>query len=213
MALAYGDLKQQIKFRLNRENLPDDFVAEMAEERIDFYGPMLFAPSEVTDYSIVTQPGQFFYKLPSGCQQVTFVRVLYNGVWIPVAIADHYSDILNSDPLQPPFTSLPVTLARVYGKQIRLFPTPNAQYPVELTMLATVGAPADDNDDTNFWCNDGRILLINATCGSICSEYLDIAVPNSPRIATFAKNTQAALDNLLTQAHQITQPSMMKPQL
>lgn len=210
MALSWIDLRNSIKFRLNRDNLPDEFVLEMAQERVDFYGPQLFAPAPTTDYSIITQPGQFFYRLPAGTQEVNYVRVLYNGIWIPVQLADHYEEILANDPLQPPFTTLPVTLAKVYGNQIRLFPTPNGQYPVELTMMATVAAPTDDNDSTNFWCNDGRILLINATCAQICREYLDIAVPNSPRIQTFDQNTQVALNQLMTQSHQYAGKSVMK---
>lgn len=211
--MTWLELKQAIPFRLNRPDLPADFVEEMTLERISFYGPSIFYPSEVTDNSIVTQPGQYFYRLPAGTQQVNNVRVLYNGVWIPVQIADHYDTILEADPLQPPFTSLPVTLARVYGNQIRLFPTPNGQYPVELTMMATPAAPTDDNDDTNFWVTDGRVLLINATCKEICAEYLDIAVPNSPRIMAFQANEERALAQLLTQAHAIDGKSLMKPWL
>jgi hypothetical protein len=208
--MTWAELQSAIPFRLNRSNLPAAFVLEMLLERIDFYGPQIFVPAETTDYSIVTQPGQFFYRLPAGTQQVNFVRVLYNGVWIPVAIAKHYTDILEADPLQPPFTSLPVSLCRVYGNQIRLFPTPNANYPVELTMMATVAAPTDDQDATNFWVTDGRMLLINAACAEICAEYLDIAVPNSPRIMTYRANEAMALEKLMQQAHQMTSPSVMK---
>jgi hypothetical protein len=208
--MNWSDLKTAIPFRLNRPKLPADFVEEMALERIDFYGPQLFVPAEVTNYDIKTEPGQFFYRLPAGTQQVNFVRLLYNGVWIGVAIAKHYSDILESDVLQPPFTSLPVSLCRVYGNQIRFFPTPNAVYPVELTMMQTIAAPTDDNDSTNFWVTDGRILLINATCAEICAEYLDISVPNSPRIQTYRANEAMALEKLMQQSHAMTSPSVMK---
>lgn len=213
MAFAWSDLLAQIPFRLNRPDLPADFVLEMVAERIDFYGPQLFYPAEVTNYDIVTQPGQFFYRLPAGCQQVNFVRVLYNGVWIPVPMPAHYTDILTVDPLQPPFTSLPVSLAKVYGSQLRLFPTPDAQYPVELTMLATVPAPTDDNDTTNFWVTDGRMLLINSTMLEICTEYLDLAEPNSVRIQHLAATTQQCLEQLMSQAHARTAPFVMKQHL
>lgn len=200
--MNWGELQSAVQFRLNRPDLPDAFILEMLQERIDFYGPSIFYPAEITDYSIITSPGQFFYPLPSGTQKVNFVRVLYGGIWIPVGLADHYSDILFNDPLQPPFTSLPVTLAAVYGKLLRLFPTPDGQYPVELTMDSTIAAPTSDADTTSFWVTDGRMLLINATCLEICTEYLDISVPQSPRIAAFAANTQAAFEQLMTQAHQ-----------
>ncbi|SRR6266851_1157420 len=211
--MNWGDLKQTIPFRLNRPDLPDAFVEEMAFERVDFYAPQLFTPSEQTDDSIITQPGQYFYRLPAGTQKVTFVRLLYNGVWIPVPIADSYNQLLAVDVLQPPFTSLPVSLCRVYGNQLRLFPTPNAQYPVELTLLGTIGAPTVDTDDTNFWVTDGRMLLINATCAEICAEYLDIAVPNSPRIQIYRANEAEALEKLMQNVHAMSQPSLMRQHL
>ena len=208
--MTWIELLTTIPFRLNRPNISADFVREMALERVDFSGPQIFNPAEVTNYDIVTQPGQFFYRLPAGTQQVNFIRVLFNGIWIPVTIAKHYDEILEADPLQPPFTSLPVWLCRVYGNQIRFFPTPNANYPVELTMMQTIAAPTDDNDSVNFWVTDGRILLINSTCAEICAEYLDIAVPNSPRIATYRANAEDALEKLMMNAHALSTPSVMK---
>ena len=210
--MTWQELLDTIPFRLNRDDLSADFVEQMANERISFYGPQIFVPSEQTDYSITTEPGQFFYKLPAGTQQVTWVRVLFNGVWIVVPPAQNYSDILQADPLQPPFTSLPVSMYAVYGNQIRLFPTPNLQYPVEITGMFTIAGPTDPNDETNFWVNDGRVLLINATCAEICREYLDIATPNSPRIATFDQNTANALEMLMMQVHSF-KPSVMKQYL
>lgn len=207
--MTWGELLSAIVFRLNRDDLPDDFVRQMVDERVSFYGPQIFTPASVTNYDIVTQPGQQFYKLPAGTQSVTYVRVLYNGVWIIVPMVD-YETILIADPLQPPFTSLPVSMCAVYGNQIRLFPTPNQQYPVELTMMQTIAAPTDDTDATNFWCNDGRMLLINATCAEICAEYLDIAVPNSPRIQTYRANEAMALEKLMQNAHAMTQPATVK---
>jgi hypothetical protein len=210
VAFTWEALLSQVKFRLNRPDLPTDYVEQMAGERVTVYGPYIFYPSETLDYSITTQPGQYFYRLPPGTQQVNYVRVLYGGIWIPVPIADRITDILESDPLQPPFTSIPVTLAKVYGDQLRLFPTPTGQYPVELTALITPGVPTDPNDSSSFWVTAGRVLLINGTAAEICSEYLDISVPNSPRVATFKANAQMALEQLMTQSHQRSSPSIIK---
>jgi hypothetical protein len=211
--MDWGELKAAVPFRLNRPDLPADFVLEMLTERVDYYGPQVLVGAEQTNYSIVTQPGQFFYQLPRGTQRITYVRCLYNSIWIPIPEADTYTDILASDPLQPPFTSLPVSMYKVYGNQIRLFPTPNQQYPLELTGMFTIVEPTQDTDNTNFWVTDGRILLINSTCLEICSEYLDIALANSPRIATFEKNTERALDKLMTQAHGYSGVSVIRQRL
>jgi hypothetical protein len=213
---TWGDLKAQIAFRLNRTDLPPIFIQTMAVERIDFWGPQVLFPAEVTNDDIVTQAGVQFYDLPRGTQKVRYVRVLFNGVWIPVGEAEDYSDILYADPLQPPFVSLPVSLYKILGNQIRLFPTPDAAYPVELTMDQTIVEPQGvtedaDRDTTNFWVTDGRMLLINSTCSEICREYLDIELgANSPRIQVFDQNTQMALDQLMGRSHNLTSPSIMK---
>jgi len=209
MGQSWGDFLDSIPFRLNRDDLGRELVEEFANEQIILYGPQLFAPSETTNY-INTQPGQFFYKLPAGFQRLTFVRVQYNGVWIPVTIADRYTDILTVDVLQPPFTSLPVSLASVYGLQLRLFPTPNAQFPVELTMMATAPGPTDYEDTTNFWTNDGNVFLRAATCFAICEEYLDQANPQSARVVKWGERRDMALSLLQVQAHAVTQPSIIR---
>jgi hypothetical protein len=214
VAFTWGDLKTQIAFRLNRTDLPPQFVQQMAVERIDFWGPQVLFPAEVTNNDTITNNGQQFYPLPRGSQKVRYVRVLYGGIWIPVFPADDYADILYADPLQPPFTSLPVTLYAVLGNQIRLFPTPNGNYPVELTIDQTIVEPQGntaDQDATNFWVTDGRMLLINSTCSEICREYLDIELgPQSPRVQVFDQNTQAALAQLMNRSDQLTSPSIMK---
>lgn len=208
---TWADLINQVSFRLNRTDLPDAFVRMMLSERVDFWGPQVLFPSEVVNTDIITNPGQQFYSLPRGTQKVHYIRVLFGSVWIPVRIADHYDDILYSDPLQPPFTSLPVTLASILGTQIRLFPTPNGNYPVELTMEQTIVEPTQDTDDSNFWVTDGRMLLINDTCKEICAEYLDIELgPNSPRVQVFEKNAQEALSQLMSRSHALSTPSLMK---
>jgi hypothetical protein len=212
---SWGDLKSfqngGIPFRLNRTDLSPQFVQQMCVERIDFWGPQVLYPSEVVNTDIVTNIGQQFYPLPRGTQKVRFVRVLYGGIWIPVFLADHYDDILYADPQQPPFTSLPVTLCSVLGNQIRFFPTPNGNFPVELTMEQTIVEPTQDTDTDNFWVNDGRMLLINSTCAEICREYLDIELGSqSPRIQVFDQNTQMALDQLMNRSHQLSTPSLMK---
>jgi hypothetical protein len=212
-AFTWADLLFQIGFRLNRIDLPNAFVREMAAERVDFYGPQVLYPAEVVNNDIVTNQGQQFYPLPRGTQKVRYVRILQGGIWIPCPIADHYEDILYSDPQQPPFVSLPVSLCAVLGNQLRLFPTPFGPLPVELTIDQTIIEPTDDNDSTNFWVTDGRILLINSTCLEICSEYLDIEVPQSPRIEKFQKNTDEALAQLMGRSHALSTPSLMKQHL
>jgi hypothetical protein len=208
--MTWQDFLDSIPDRLNRDDLSADFVEEVANEQIALFGPELFFPSEITDYSIITQPGEFFYRLPAGFQRLTFVRVQYGGIWIPVSIVDRYTDILLVDPLQPPFISLPVSLCRVYGNQLRLFPTPNGQYPVELTMFGTAVGPTARDDSANFWVNDGNVFLRAATCLAICMEKLDNTTPNAPRIQMWMRRRDEALAQLQIQTQAATQPSIIR---
>lgn len=210
--MTWTDLINSVSQRLNRDDLSYEFVNDMLTQQITMYGPQIFAPSEQT-VIVNTQAGQYFVPLPAGFQRLTYCRVLYNGVWIPVDIIPSYTDILAVDPLQPPFVSLPVSWCRVYGTNLRLFPTPDNVYPVELTIFGTVLGPVDDNDTTNFWLNDGNIFLRAATCLAICVEYLDSTISNSPRIATWTKRTDNALSQLQTQAHIWSGPSSVKQHL
>lgn len=207
--MNWGELLQAIPYRLNRDDLPPDFVLEMALERISFYSPLLFLPAETVNYSITLQPGQQFYQLPEGAQNIRYVRVLYNGIW-QVVPPRPYREILDMDVLQPPFTTLPVSAWATLGNQLRIYPAPDQQYPLELTMWGLIPPPTDPSDTTNFWVLDGRVLLINSTCGEICRERLDIAIPNSPRIAAFDRNTAEALEMLQTQVLQFGGPVIMR---
>lgn len=169
---TWGMVKQYVQFRMNRPDLPLDFIDTEGREIAEFYSSDVFPSGYVTDDSITLQQGQQFYPVPSAIRKVTFLRFLMGSVWIPISLVDHYEDLLLSDVLQPPITSVPA-IARVYGKQIRIFPTPNTPFPLEITGEAETEPPADDNDTTyNFWCAEGRILMINATAAKIAAEYI-----------------------------------------
>lgn len=167
----WADVRDQIAFRLNRRNLDRGYIQLMAEERADVMAADGFYPSQQTSMQITTEPGQYFYTLPKGIVTIMMVRFLLTQVWIPLTMARSYEDILIADPVQPPFTAIPST-ARVFGRLLRLFPTPNSQYPLELTVERRVDIPSDDNDIDSFWVNEGRALIINRTCEHIARELL-----------------------------------------
>lgn len=205
---TWGDIKTQIVFRLNRSDLQPDFVDTMGREVAQFYAPDIFPDGFTTDTSIITEPGQQFYQLPAGVVQVLFARFLYNGLWIPITLVDHYEDVLVSDVLQPPFTAIPI-LGRVYGNQIRLFPAPQAQYEIELTVSGKVEPPVGDKQ-SNFWTGDGRVLMINGTCKKICAEYIDAAQPDKSRVEMYQALETAAYNKLIIQTHASQSPMVIR---
>lgn len=193
---VWADVKAQVAFRLNRPNLDPAYIQLMAEERADVLAADGFLPSEQTNTTITTQPGQYFYNLPRGVTRVLMVRLLLNNIWIPLTWAKRYEDILLSDPVQPPFTAIP-SQARAYGRLLRLFPTPNAQYGLELSVDQNVMVPTDDNDSENYWVNEGRALMINAVCQHIAQELFR----DPDRASNHAEAAQEAMDALTAITH------------
>lgn len=168
----WADVKDTIAFRLNRPNYNRDFIQLMCEERANVLSAQGFFPQEQTDTSITTNAGQYMYLLARGMVEVRMARLMLNGgVWIPLTRARSYEDILIADPLQPPFTAIPST-AKVFGRMIRLWPTPNAQFPLELTVVRRADIPTDDTDATSFWVDEGRTLIVNEVCKHIAAEVL-----------------------------------------
>ena len=163
------DVKRAIALRLNRPNLDPAVIQFFAEERADVAAADGFFAGQQTNTNITTQPGQYFYLLPRGITNILMVRLQLNSIWIPLSWARSYEDILIADPVQPAFTAIPST-GRVFGRLLRLFPTPNAQYPLELTVEGRIDIPTDDGDTQNFWVNEGRAFIINRTCEHIAQE-------------------------------------------
>lgn len=202
---TWADVKGQIAFRLNRPNLDPKFIQLMAEERAQVMAADGFYPSQQTNTTITTQVGQYFYLLPQSVVNILFVRLLLNAVWIPIYRARSYEDILIADPVQPPFTAIPAT-GRVFGRLLRLFPTPNAQYQLELTVEARIDIPTDDNDSQNFWVNEGRALIINRTCEHIAIELLR----DADRAANHKAAGDEARDALDETTHVRNSPQVME---
>lgn len=190
-------VKQFIQFRLNRPDLSIDLIDTFARERAQFYAPDIFPDGYQTDLSITLQPGQQFYPLPSGTIKVRFARFLLNQVWVPIVLLDQYEPMLYADVVQPPITSVP-SIGRVFGNQLRIFPTPNFQYPLELTVEGMVEPPLDDGQ-SNFWCADGRVLMINATAAEMIGEYINPT--DDVRYGKYAALAERAYQKLLIQTH------------
>lgn len=202
---TWGDVKASIAFRLNRPAMDPNFIQFMAEERANVYAAEGFWPSQVTNTEITTQPGQYSYLLPPGTVKILFVRFLLTQVWIPLYWARRYEDILLSDVVQPSFTGIPGT-CRAFGRILRLFPTPNSNYPLELTLEQRVNIPTDDDDTGNFWVDDGRALIVNSVCSHIAGEYLK----DTDRADRHAAAAQEAMDAIESISHSRNGPKIME---
>jgi hypothetical protein len=203
---TWADVKTQIAFRLNRSNLDPSYIQLMAEERADMIASESWYPSQQTNTDITTEFGQYMYLLPKGTVNILMVRFLLTQVWIPLTRARRYEDILLADPVQPPFTAIPST-ARAFGRLLRLFPTPNGQYPLELSLERRIDIPTDDQDAESFWVNEGRAWIINRTAEHIAREYLrDPDRANNHKMAA-----DDAEDKLTEITHARNGPHIMEP--
>jgi len=202
---TWSDVKSTIAFRLNRPNLDPNFIQFMSEEVTTNLASEGFWPSQVTNTQITTQPGQYFYLLPNGLVKILFIRFLLTQVWIPLTWVRRYEDILLSDPVQPPFTAIP-SQARAFGRMLRLFPTPNSNYPLELTVEQRVAVPTDDDDTTNFWVDEGRPLMVAKVCAKIAREYLR----DMDRATTFDDAAIEAMDAVESISHSRNGPKLME---
>ena len=189
---------------MNRPDIALDFIDTIAREVAQLNAPDIFPAGYQTDFSITFQPGQQFYPLSSGTIKVRFVRFLLNQVWIPIQLLDQYEPMLYSDVVQPPITSIP-SIGRVYGNQLRIFPTPVAPYPAELTIEGKVEPPLVDTD-SNFWCDDGRVYLINKTAAKFFNEY----VGDDTRTARYERAAAEAHDFLMIQTHASQGPMVIQ---
>lgn len=218
--MNYLQLRQSVADRLNRPDLltviPPAIVSpiyDFTQDRIQYYQKALYAPSEQLNYDITTIPHQSEYTFNhypglANLQTVLFVRLLQGTqIWIPLTRVQWYSEILQADVLQPSFVSLPSYWA-TYGQTIRLYPTPNQSYPLELLCNAGPPAPVTDTDD-NFWTEEASPLIIRSTCAELCNEYLNDTV----RGALFDRNTQRESDSMKVYTTRLRGPLAIKPYL
>ena len=183
--MTLADLKQSIATRLNRPDLltpiapsTQAVIPTFINDRILYLQKKLYSPSEQLDYSIVCIPGQGIYSLQSpiypalnNVQTIFYVRLLYGSVWRPLQRVDWYTDILDSDVLQPAFVSLPSYFS-TFGQTLRLYPQPDNAYPLEICGNIAPPAPVKDTD-SNFWTDQAQTAVIEAVCCDICRLVLN----------------------------------------
>lgn len=183
--LTFQQIIDQVANRLNRDDLepnPQGFfvIQDFLNDRWNYYAKEFFYNAQFQDQSIFTVQGLKWYDLPTGWEDINFVRINLGGVWLPLTRFAHYDDVLIVDAIEPPIQSLPSRwttyqnpLPGHEGKMaLRLFPTPFSRLQLELTFDGPPRAPVNPTD-SNFWTQDAQTLSIESAAEAICKLYLN----------------------------------------
>jgi hypothetical protein len=202
----YGNLLDEILKRLNRYGDPGiaDAAARFSLDRVYFYSQEFFFAGEKQDTSLVLIPGQASYPLPAGTLNIIFVRLNLNGNWIPLECRDIREMLLWDTSTNPPITSPPSYYAML-GNKLRLFPRPDQNYPIELT-VESAPLPPRLLTDSNFWTNEAFTLIVEATCADICSLFTN----DQARAQAHAMATARELSQLRGQTNRILGPLVIQ---
>jgi hypothetical protein len=155
---SYGDLKAQIASDLRRSNLPNeiaqailDAIRDHDTERYYFNETAVYTFSTtagVDEYPITAQPPiQEFVKIDK-------VRAQVGNTWYTL---NQYSPDEIEELFSVATSGQPYDWA-IHGNNLRLFPTPNAAYPIKILGHYRL-TPLVADADTNNWTNEGKNLI------------------------------------------------------
>lgn len=157
-----GYLKDKIADQIARADLTTQ-VAETINDAILFYQPHRFIFSEGRDTSLSTVIGQEFY----GVADDTLLGPvgLFAFDYITVTIGTAQFDLPRYQPEAIELLSQSGTQMgqpqcySYYNYQMRLYPIPNAVYPLTIAAHQRIAAPATDIVAGNAWMVDGERLI------------------------------------------------------
>lgn len=154
---TYADLKSRVARELGRRDLESDIDAA-CKAGIRLYRGRRFRFNELTA-TMNTIAGQAWYGvssgLPAGIQEVDSITVDQWGQ--QTALCQRaYSELEALDTAQS-MRSAPDFWCW-YGERLRLWPVPDRVYPLALSCVATIPAPASD-DAENAWTGDAEALI------------------------------------------------------
>lgn len=158
-------LKSRIASELHRSDLTAQIASAIADA-VSHYQTEPFALNQVRG-SFNTVAGTEFYNNLTDVASIDAVTVLVNArkvvldPWSYLRM-EHINSTTNTQ-------SQPWAWAW-YDEQIRLYPVPDAVYPLTVSYTQKVGVPASDGD-SNIWTTEAEELIRNAAKKRICRDY------------------------------------------
>lgn len=100
-----------------------------------------------------TTAGEPYYPVPDDAAAIRNVKLQRGNDWLPLeAISEEAADMANGSGVPDSFC--------VVNRQVRLVPTPNGSYKLNLTGTRLVDPPVDDADETP-WSNEAHDLILH----------------------------------------------------
>lgn len=162
-------LKARIADELNRTDLTSQ-IAYAVSDAIALYQVRRFRFNQVRG-TFSTVAGTEFYTtstIPDDIVAVDSLRITVNG---RVVTLDPWSFQVMEDISSTSNTRAQPRAWSWYADQIRLYPVPDAVYPLTISYLQRIAAPASDAN-SNVWTTDAASLIRHAAKRMVYSEVL-----------------------------------------
>ena len=207
---TYGEMKARIASELHRSDLTG-YISSAVLSAIAFYESSRFFRGEKRG-TFSTIAAQRFYgtttaspgTLPDDVVEIDSITTTVNNriYKLDQVSYEHLEDI---DAGVTPLSGYP-RLWAWYAEQIRLYPSPNAEY--LMTMSYQHERPVLSADaDTNFWTEDGEELIRNRAKKDICMSVLY----DGEKAQMCAAMESAALKSLKAQTIKLLSSNQLTP--
>jgi hypothetical protein len=154
----FGDLKAQIASDLRRSNIPSEIAAAILDSIRD-YDTERFYFNETAIYALTTAAGVDEYSITPQSPIQEFIRIdtvraQVGNTWYALArvTPDEIEELFSVATSGQPFEWA------IHGNRLRLFPTPNAAFPIKILGHYRL-TPLVNDIDTNNWTNEGKSLV------------------------------------------------------
>ena len=200
---TYADMQARIVRELHRNDLASDIKTHILSA-ISFYSSVRVNGNEKRFAPITTIKGTKFYDtttpspgtMPSDVIEIDSITTTVN-TRIYQLTQTSYSDLEKIDVGNSTLSGYP-RLWAWYAAQLRLYPSPNGAYTLTISGQSVLPTLSADTD-SNFWTNDGEILIRQRAKKTIA---LDLTL-DSEMASRCAELEKEALTNLKAETNQL----------
>ena len=202
-------MKSRIALEVRRKPYADlsstmqDHIANAITSAINAYQDERFYFNESRSTTFTTVASQEFYDENDAANLANLIKIDY----VKLHVDNTTFDLLPDFPSEIESASTNATAIGqpgwyiYYNRQIRLYPIPSDAWDVRVAGVFVYGAPASDDEASNFWMTDGERLI-----RSRAKYELALHVLRDTELAqTMSASTTEALEQLKRRTNKVTQ--------